>query len=199
MKPPPLSRSWHEPHVGRKMTRAPIFAADSAAHNSAPPAMGFSTVLDQSVVGPEYSRSMYGTTAAVVRTTDTVPMHFTIDLSQVTTNGDPKHGYVVFNNNCQVCHGANATGSWLPDLKRSPMITTPADFNSVVLEGVKAHNGMVSFARFLSAKDVEDVRAFLISQGKGEQLPDAATVAKAAAAAPAKTVAAGSPPAGGGR
>ena len=78
----------------------------------------------------------------------------------------------VFNANCQVCHGANATGSWLPDLKRSPMITTPADFNSVVLQGVRAHNGMISFAKFLSNQDVEDVRAFLISQGKGEPLPN---------------------------
>jgi hypothetical protein len=61
------------------------------------------------------------------------------------------------------------------------MITTPADFNSVVIDGVKAHNGMVSFARFLSAKDVEDARAFLISQAKGEPLPSPATVAAAAA------------------
>jgi PQQ-dependent dehydrogenase (methanol/ethanol family) len=94
-----------------------------------------------------------------------------LDLKGVATTGDKAHGYVVFNNNCQVCHGANATGSWLPNLTRSIMITTPADFNSVVLEGVRAHNGMVSFARFLSPGDVEDVRAFLISQAKGEPLP----------------------------
>ncbi len=83
---------------------------------------------------------------------------------------------MVSNNNCQVCHGANATGSWLPDLKRSPMITTPADFNSVVMQGVRAHNGMVSFSRFLKPQDVEDVRAFLIGQGKGEPLPGVTTV-----------------------
>ena len=106
-----------------------------------------------------------------------------IDLSKVTTTGDATHGFVVFNNNCQVCHGANATGSWLPDLKRSPMITTPADFNSVVMEGVRAHNGMVSFSRFLKPQDVEDVRAFLISQGKGEPLPDPAKLATTAVGA----------------
>jgi PQQ-dependent dehydrogenase (methanol/ethanol family) len=105
-----------------------------------------------------------------------LPAQPTIDLTKVTTNGDPKHGYVVFNNNCQVCHGANAVGSWLPDLKRSPLITTPADFNSVVMEGVKAHNGMVSFSRFLKAQDVEDVRAFLVGQGRGDPLPGATTV-----------------------
>jgi len=106
-----------------------------------------------------------------------------LDLSKVTTTGDKTHGYVVFNDNCQVCHGANATGSWLPDLKRSIMITTPDDFNSVVLQGVKAHNGMVSFAKFLSPKDVEDVRAFLISQAKGEPLPTPAAQAKTAVGA----------------
>jgi PQQ-dependent dehydrogenase (methanol/ethanol family) len=112
-----------------------------------------------------------------------LPVQPTIDLSKVTTTGDKAHGYVVFNNNCQVCHGANATGSWLPDLKRSPMITNAADFNSVVIEGVRAHNGMVSFSKFLKPQEVEDVRAFLISQGKGEPLPTPAAPAKTAAGA----------------
>ncbi|MDE2487421.1 MAG: PQQ-dependent dehydrogenase, methanol/ethanol family [Alphaproteobacteria bacterium] len=103
-----------------------------------------------------------------------------LDLTGVTTTGDKAHGYVVFNDNCQVCHGANASGSWLPDLKRSIMITTAADFDSVVLQGVRAHNGMVSFSRFLTPKDVEDVRAFLISQAKGEPLPVPAAGAKTA-------------------
>ncbi len=102
-----------------------------------------------------------------------LPAEPEIDLTKVTTTGDPKNGYVVFNNNCQVCHGANATGSWLPDLKRSPLITTSADFNSVVMQGVKAHNGMVSFSRFLKPQEVEDVRAFLVGQGKGDPLPGA--------------------------
>src|SRR6185312_7697998 len=100
-----------------------------------------------------------------------LPAQPTIDLSHISTSGDPKHGYVVFNNNCQVCHGANATGSWLPDLKRSPLITTPADFNSVVMDGVKAHNGMVSFSRFLKPQDVEDIRSFLVGQGRGDPIP----------------------------
>jgi PQQ-dependent dehydrogenase (methanol/ethanol family) len=112
-----------------------------------------------------------------------LPAQPTIDLTHVTTQGDAARGYVIFNNNCQVCHGANATGSWLPDLKRSPMITTPTDFNSVVMQGVRAHNGMVSFSRFLQPQDVEDVRAFLVSQGKGEPLPGAAAEAKTAVGA----------------
>jgi len=42
---------------------------------------------------------------------------------------------------------------------------------------------MISFAKFLSTQDVEDVRAFLISQGKGEPLPDPAKLAVTAAGA----------------
>jgi quinohemoprotein ethanol dehydrogenase len=106
-----------------------------------------------------------------------------LDLTGVSTTGDKVHGYVVFNGNCQVCHGANATGSWLPDLKRSPMIVNADNFNSVVIEGVRAHNGMISFARFLTKQDVEDARAFLISQAKGEPLPNPATLQKTAVGA----------------
>jgi quinohemoprotein ethanol dehydrogenase len=100
-----------------------------------------------------------------------LPAQPTIDLTNVKTTGDAKRGYVIFNNNCQVCHGANATGSWLPDLKRSPMIATPEDFRSVVMEGARAHNGMASFARFLNAGEVEDIRAYLISLAKGAPTP----------------------------
>jgi PQQ-dependent dehydrogenase (methanol/ethanol family) len=103
-----------------------------------------------------------------------------LDLTNVTSTGDKAKGYVTFNANCQVCHGANATGSWLPDLKRSPMIVTSDNFNSVVIQGVRAHNGMVSFSRFLTPQQVEDVRAFLISQAKGEPLPQPAAQAKTA-------------------
>ncbi|MFL5296845.1 MAG: PQQ-dependent dehydrogenase, methanol/ethanol family [Phenylobacterium sp.] len=112
-----------------------------------------------------------------------MPAQPQIDLTGVSSTGDKAHGYVVFNNNCQVCHGANATGSWLPDLKRSPMITSPDNFNSVVIQGVRAHNGMISFAKFLSPQDVEDARAFLISQAKGEPLPNPAAQAKTAVGA----------------
>lgn len=105
-----------------------------------------------------------------------------LDVSNVKTTGDKARGYVTFNQNCQVCHGANATGSWLPDLKRSPMILTPDDFNSVVIQGVRAHNGMVSFSRFLKPEQVEDVRAFLISQAKGEPLPTPAQTKTASGA-----------------
>jgi quinohemoprotein ethanol dehydrogenase len=100
-----------------------------------------------------------------------MPAQPTVDLTKVSSTGNVQNGFVVFNQNCQVCHGPNATGAWLPDLKRSPMIATPEDFRSVVMEGARAHNGMASFARFLNAGEVEDIRAYLISLAKGAPTP----------------------------
>ena len=85
-----------------------------------------------------------------------------------------KHGFEVFNKNCGVCHGPNAGGAWLPDLKRSPMLTTADNWKGVVIDGASASHGMASFARFLTPKDAEDARAFVIDEAK-----------KAAAAPPA--------------
>ena len=100
-----------------------------------------------------------------------IPPQPTIDLTQVASTGSVTNGYAVFNENCQVCHGANAVGQWLPKLTASPMITNTADFRSVVVDGARAHNGMASFKRFLSDGEVEDIRAFLIATAKGQPTP----------------------------
>ena len=103
-----------------------------------------------------------------------IPPPPSIDLTQVSSTGDVKHGFEVFNKNCGVCHGPNAGGAWLPDLKRSPMLTTADNWKGVVIDGASASHGMASFARFLTPKDAEDARAFVIDEAK-----------KAAAAPPA--------------
>ncbi|MDB5424919.1 MAG: glucose dehydrogenase [Phenylobacterium sp.] len=100
-----------------------------------------------------------------------MPAEPSVDLSKVSSTGDPKRGFVTFNVNCQVCHAANAQGTFLPDLRKSPMIATAEDFRSVVMEGARAHNGMASFQRFLTSAEVEDVRAYLISLGKAPPPP----------------------------
>ncbi len=92
-----------------------------------------------------------------------------IDLANVSSTGNVERGFELFNRNCQVCHGPNATGAWLPDLKRSPMLLTAADWKGVVIDGASASRGMASFARFLNAKDAEDIRAFVIDEAKKAQ------------------------------
>jgi len=99
-----------------------------------------------------------------------------LDLANVTSTGDVQHGFALFHQNCQVCHGPNASGAWLPDLKRSPMIMTADNFKGVVIDGASASRGMASFSRFLNAKDAEDVRAYILTEAR--------KAAQGAAAAP---------------
>jgi PQQ-dependent dehydrogenase (methanol/ethanol family) len=89
-----------------------------------------------------------------------------LDLANVSSTGDVQHGFAVFHQNCQVCHGANATGAWLPDLKRSPITASSESWKSVVVDGANAPRGMPGFARYLTLKDAEDVRAYVISEAK---------------------------------
>ncbi|MBL8552908.1 MAG: PQQ-dependent dehydrogenase, methanol/ethanol family [Phenylobacterium sp.] len=87
-------------------------------------------------------------------------------LAGVTSKGDVKHGFALFHQNCQVCHGPNASGAWLPDLKRSPMLQTEANWKGVVIDGASAARGMASFSRFLSPQDAEDIRAYVITEAQ---------------------------------
>lgn len=102
------------------------------------------------------------------------------DLTNVSSTGDVQHGFELFHKNCQVCHGPNASGAWLPDLKRSPMVLTADNWKGVVIDGASASRGMASFARFLSPKDAEDIRAYVLTEAR-----KAATTPVAAAPMPA--------------
>ncbi|WP_309087327.1 PQQ-dependent dehydrogenase, methanol/ethanol family [Phenylobacterium sp.] len=89
-----------------------------------------------------------------------------LDLANVSSTGDVQRGFAVFHQNCQVCHGANATGAWLPDLKRSPITASAESWKAVVIDGANATRGMPSFARYISPQDAEAVRAYVISEAK---------------------------------
>ena len=100
-----------------------------------------------------------------------IPQVASLDLKGVTSTGDTKAGFAVYHNNCQVCHGPSVSGSFLPDLKKSQMLLTADNWKSVVLDGAKKANGMASFARFMSPKDAEDVRAYVLSEARKSQQP----------------------------
>jgi mono/diheme cytochrome c family protein len=89
-----------------------------------------------------------------------------IDIRNVTSTGDVQHGFELFHKNCQVCHGPNASGAWLPDLKKSPMVMTADNWKGVVIDGASASRGMASFARFMNAKDAEDIRAYVLTEAR---------------------------------
>ena len=100
-----------------------------------------------------------------------IPTIANLDLKGVTSTGDAKLGFALFHNNCQVCHGPSVSGSFLPDLKKSQMLLTADNWKSVVIDGAKKANGMASFARFMSPKDAEDVRAYVLSEARKSQQP----------------------------
>ena len=95
-----------------------------------------------------------------------VPAQPEIDLTGVSSSGDVQHGFAVFHQHCQVCHGPNAAGAWLPNLRASPMLANAENWKGVVIDGVLAPRGMASFARFLTPKDAEDVRAYVIQEAR---------------------------------
>ena len=88
-----------------------------------------------------------------------------------------RHGEEVYGRFCSTCHGSDGLSRGMfPDLRYSPALASSAAFGQIVLEGVRAQNGMVSFAKALKADDVEAIRAYVV---------DRAQAAKAGAAAPA--------------
>lgn len=100
-----------------------------------------------------------------------VPEQPPIELTGVTSQGDAKHGFAVFHENCQVCHGPNATGAYLPDLKRSQILLSADAWKSVVIDGASKDRGMASFAKYLSPADAEDVRAYVLTEARAAQTP----------------------------
>ncbi|MCP3986434.1 MAG: PQQ-dependent dehydrogenase, methanol/ethanol family, partial [bacterium] len=73
-------------------------------------------------------------------------------------------GNRLFHRWCGTCHGPGAvSGGVLPDLRKA----TPAIYDGIediVLRGARVPNGMPSFAEWLEAGDVADVRAYLLSR-----------------------------------
>jgi len=80
-----------------------------------------------------------------------------------------KQGEGLFAVSCSICHGAGGvSGGVLPDLRYSPVTPDRAAFEQVVRGGVRTANGMPSFAKDLSEKDVADIRSYLLAKASEE-------------------------------
>jgi quinohemoprotein ethanol dehydrogenase len=95
-------------------------------------------------------------------------------------------GEQLYNVNCSTCHGNGgaARGANFPNLLVSPMLHSQAGFDQIVLDGVRAQRGMVSFAERFDAQGSADIRAFLIAQANA-QLAAMGDMQEAAPARPA--------------
>jgi quinohemoprotein ethanol dehydrogenase len=73
-------------------------------------------------------------------------------------------GAGIFARTCAQCHGQLAVGG-VKDLRQMTR-DTHAQFNDIVLKGLRVQKGMASFANLLSAQDVEAVHAYVISRAQ---------------------------------
>jgi quinohemoprotein ethanol dehydrogenase len=71
-----------------------------------------------------------------------------------------------------MCHGDSAfSGGVLPDLRYSVALGDPEVWQSIVHDGVRSANGMVSFGSQMGKDEIETVRAYVIyraNQAKNE-------------------------------
>ncbi|MET0292696.1 MAG: PQQ-dependent dehydrogenase, methanol/ethanol family [Steroidobacteraceae bacterium] len=70
-------------------------------------------------------------------------------------------GQELYNQNCTLCHENGRGMGGFPDLRYSPMIASEGAFKAVVIDGVLTENGMLSFAKTLTAQDAEAIRAHI--------------------------------------
>jgi quinohemoprotein ethanol dehydrogenase len=68
---------------------------------------------------------------------------------------------------CGRCHGLNMmSANIVPDLRRSVTIGHPDTWNTIVLNGALEKQGMIGWARFLSPKDSEAIRAYVVDEAR---------------------------------
>jgi alcohol dehydrogenase (cytochrome c)/quinohemoprotein ethanol dehydrogenase len=85
------------------------------------------------------------------------------DLKRANPTGDVEAGQRNYDRVCSACHGAGArSATSVPDLRYSPAIADAATFRSIVIDGVRAQQGMVGFGSVLTPADAEAVRAYLV-------------------------------------
>ncbi len=73
-------------------------------------------------------------------------------------------GHALYHQWCMFCHGIGTkSGGLLPDLRRAQRATF-AQWQDIVIGGVRADRGMPSFAGSLSREDADAIRAYVIAQ-----------------------------------
>ena len=82
------------------------------------------------------------------------------------TDADVALGETLFSDNCVGCHGLDVVGGGItPDLRRTTA-AVHAQFEQIVLGGLRAPLGMPSFADLLSAEDVRRIQAYVLSRAR---------------------------------
>jgi quinohemoprotein ethanol dehydrogenase len=72
-------------------------------------------------------------------------------------------GELLFGDNCAGCHGGNAVGGALPDLRYASK-GVHEQFEAIVLGGARASLGMPSFQKVLNTEQVRAIQAYVLSR-----------------------------------
>ncbi len=84
---------------------------------------------------------------------------------QVGDEATIRSGYGLYQDICMGCHGLNAvSGLIIPDLRGSGWLHDAKGWNSVVMDGLLADNGMAAFGSHITAEESEAIRAYVIQQ-----------------------------------
>ena len=87
--------------------------------------------------------------------------------AEIFTDDQVNSGRLLYTQHCYRCHGAGAQSTGvLPDLRRSNALPNRTLWHSIVSDGALESAGMVSFKRWLTADQIEDVRAYVALKAK---------------------------------
>jgi quinohemoprotein ethanol dehydrogenase len=89
-------------------------------------------------------------------------------MPQLTYDSSPelvRKGAQIFNARCMLCHGLNAVGASLPDLRYSSKDMIES-LDQVLLDGVLAPAGMPSYKKILKAQDVKALQAYIVARAR---------------------------------
>jgi quinohemoprotein ethanol dehydrogenase len=116
-----------------------------------------------STVGKVVTFKIGGT--KLIADADFTPIDKTVKADAFGDEAMIAEGTVAYARNCSGCHSPFAIGSGvLPDLRWS-YITANADiWKTVVIDGSLATNGMVSFAEYVTPREAEAIRAYVLTQ-----------------------------------
>lgn len=101
-----------------------------------------------------------------------------IDVTGITSAGDPKAGAIEYVNTCSGCHGANASNPYIADLRRSGALRDHDMWQSIVIDGVLKEQGMVGFRPIMTPEQAENVRAYVLVQARKGQAAQAQAAAR---------------------
>jgi quinohemoprotein ethanol dehydrogenase len=83
------------------------------------------------------------------------------------TQAQVDSGRLLYTQHCYRCHGAGAQSTGvLPDLRRSGALGDAAAWHAILIDGALEQQGMVSFAKWLTPAQIEDVRAYVALKAK---------------------------------